>query len=92
MAGLFNNKEFLHVTTATLTSFFGWCLLINLGFYIVTALSLVFLKGVVRNVNHRLFGIGEERIMQESFAFLGRFKLAIILFFLTPYIALRLMA
>jgi hypothetical protein len=30
--------------------------------------------------------------MQESFAFLGRFKLAIILFFLTPYIALRLMA
>lgn len=80
------------MTTATLTSFFGWCLLINLGFYIVTAMSLVFLKGMVRDVNQRLFGISEERIMQESFAFLGRFKLAIILFFLTPYIALRLMA
>lgn len=79
------------MNTATLASFFGWCLVINLGFYLVTAMSLMFLKATVRNVNQRLFGISEERIMQESFAFLGRFKLAIILFFLTPYIALRLM-
>jgi hypothetical protein len=80
------------MNTATLTSFFGWCLAINLGFYLVTALSLVFLKGTVRSVNQRLFGISEERVMQEAFAFLGRFKLGIILFFLTPYLALRLMA
>ena len=80
------------MTIATLTTFFGWCLAINLLFYLVTALSLVFLKGMVRHFNQRIFGISEERIMQESFAFLGRFKLAIILFFLAPYIALRIMA
>ncbi len=79
------------MTIASLTTFFGWCLLINLLFYLVTAMSLVFLKGIVRRFNQRIFAISEERIMQESFAFLGRFKLAIILFFLTPYIALRIM-
>jgi Kef-type K+ transport system membrane component KefB len=73
-------------------AFFGWCLVVNLAFYLLTAASLMLGRRLVMAMSARLFGIDEATAMRESFAFLGRFKLAIILFFLAPYIALRLMA
>ncbi len=80
------------MTLETLTTFIGWCLVVNLAFYIVTAAALITFKGLVGTVSSRFFGVDHQTAMTESFAFLGRHKLLVIVFFLAPYVALKLMA
>jgi len=76
----------------TLTTFFGWALVLNIAFYAFTALALMLFKGLVGNISSRLFAVDEQTARNESFAYLARYKLFIMAFFLAPYVALRLMA
>ena len=76
----------------TLQSFLLWCLLIN---YMVLVIWLVFrvVAGQwAREFYGRLFGITEEQFNWANFFGMLIFKLGILLFNLTPYIALRIAA
>lgn len=76
----------------TLTTFFGWALVLNIAFYAFTAFALMLFKGLVGRLSRGLFDVDEQTARNESFAYLARYKLTIIAFFLAPYIALRLTA
>ncbi len=78
-------------TTETLVKFFEWCIILNIGFYFLTIIALFMFRGIVLRINARLFGVSEVDIARESFSYVGRYKLAIIMFFFVPYLALRLM-
>ena len=80
------------MTLQTLTTFFGWALLLNIAFYAFTALALMLFKGLVGRISSGLFDVDEQTARNESFAYLARYKLIIMAFFLAPYIALRLAA
>lgn len=75
-----------------LREFFGWCLVISLVFYLLTTGALMSFRHLVCSVSRRAFGMDEASTMRGSFDYVARFKLAIIVLFLTPYIALRIMA
>lgn len=80
------------MTLETATAFFGWALVVNLVLYTITAVALMAFKGLVGSMSTRLFGVGEQAALNESFAYLARYKLLVIVFFLAPYLALKLMA
>lgn len=74
-----------------LTSFFGWCSLINLALLTLTTLLLLLFKGPIAELHGRLFGLDSRTLPSAYFIFLGNYKLAILVFNLTPYLALKLM-
>jgi hypothetical protein len=75
----------------TLTAFFGWLTVVNMGIYVLTAIGVFAFRGFMVRMNARLFGLGEEQIMAATFNYVANFKLAIILFAFAPWLALTLM-
>lgn len=76
----------------TLTTLLGWCTVINLGLLIFSTIMLVSMRPVIRKIHSRLFGVDPERLDALYLNFLGNYKLAIFIFNLTPWIALKIMA
>lgn len=75
-----------------LTQLFGWMTLINLGLMLLTLVAVVLMKKLAITVHQRLFGLSKAELSHAYFTYLARFKLLVIVFNLTPYLALLLMA
>lgn len=76
----------------TITTFFGWCSVINLGIYLLTVLALMAFREPVKNIHVRLSAVSIEKLDELYFNYLGSFKMAIIILNIAPYTALKLMA
>ena len=68
----------------------GWCLAINMGFLMQWFLGIVFARDFVFRIHSRWFKIAEERFDEIHYTMMGHFKLAVIVFNLVPYLALRI--
>ncbi len=75
----------------TLATFFGWCLILNFGLLITSTILLLLAKASITNMHHRMFGIDKSLLNTLYFRYLAHYKLAILIFNLAPYIALKLM-
>ncbi len=75
-----------------ITTFFGWCLVINIGLLAFMTLMLTISRGFVKPIHSKLSGVSPDDLDAIYFNFLANYKLAIMVFSLVPYIALRLMA
>jgi hypothetical protein len=76
----------------TLAEFFGWCTVINLGFYLLTVVGVTLLRGLTLRINTWMFAISEEDFSRVSFQYVAAYKLAITVLCFTPYVALKLMS
>ncbi|PHS72973.1 MAG: hypothetical protein COB22_03575 [Cycloclasticus sp.] len=74
-----------------LTTFLGWCTVISLIFLMVTSLILVLFREPIKSIHNKLLGVEKDHLNALYFSYLSRFKLAVIIFNLTPYLALKLM-
>lgn len=74
----------------SLTTFFGWCLVINTGLLLFTTLALYFMKEWASNLHSEMFGVDKTLVLSSYFSYLAHFKLLILVFNLTPYIAFKL--
>lgn len=72
----------------TLTTFFMWCTIINLGLLTLTSLACVFLADFSYRMNSIFFSISRESFNVIVCSFVGLFKIFVIVFNLAPYIAL----
>ena len=80
------------ITIDTLTTFLGWCTVINMGLLLLsTFLSIVLYKTVVR-IHGKLFHLEAADISREFYHFLGQYKIAILMLNIVPYIALKVIA
>ncbi|MEO1201738.1 MAG: DUF6868 family protein [Pseudomonadota bacterium] len=79
-------------TLESLTSFFGWFTIVNVGLYIVIALAVMTMRDFMVGINAKLFGIPADDVKRYSFAYIGNYKLAITFFAFAPWVALKLMA
>lgn len=75
---------------AELTTLFGWMTVINLAVYIVTALCVTLGRNRITRLQTRLTGLGAEDWPRAYVDYLSRYKLLILVFNLTPYLALRI--
>ena len=76
----------------TLTVFFGWCSAINIGLLILASIFLALMRGWATKIHGGMFGLGEADLVRQYFQYLAQYKIAIIVFNLVPYIALKIMA
>ncbi|MFW5450350.1 MAG: DUF6868 family protein [Methylophagaceae bacterium] len=80
------------ITLETLTTFFGWCSVINIAILLLTTLLLMGFKDLVSAIHSKMFGIKQQGIPLIYFNYLGNYKIAIFIFSLVPYLALKIMA
>ena len=74
-----------------LTSFLGWCTIINLAILIITSLSLILFKKQVVDIHSNLLTVEKAALPNEYFRYLANYKVLIFVFNLVPYIALKLL-
>ena len=80
------------MTLEILTALFGRMLLLNLGLYLLSALMIFALRDWITRFQARLFAMEPADIRRILYAWLGAYKLGIILLCLVPWLALRLTA
>lgn len=71
-----------------LEKFFLWCMLVNTGVYLLTAVSVFALRGFVHRVHRKMFNMDEEAIDASIQRYLGNYKLLITAFNFAPWLAL----
>jgi hypothetical protein len=74
-----------------LVTFLGWCTVLNYGVLLVSTFFIVLLGDFAKNLHGKLFKLRSEQLDAIYFVFLGNYKLAIFVFNLTPYIALKIL-
>ena len=72
----------------TLTRFFMWCTILNLGLLTLTSIMCIFFADFSWRMNNRFFSISREAFNVVIVCFIGLFKIFVIVFNLVPYIAL----
>ena len=75
-----------------LTAFFGWCSVINMGLLIFSTVMLIVFKDPISSIHSRLMGIEKEKLPSLYMHYLAYYKIAIIMFNITPYIGLKMLA
>ena len=75
----------------TICEFLGWCTIINYGLMILAFLKVYALRNTLAQFRQELFGLDEESVRQLQGQFFVNYQLVIIVFNLTPYIALSIM-
>lgn len=76
----------------TMTTFLGWCAVINIALYSLTALTLTAFKTYVVSIHTKITGLSVGELDKAYFNYLAIHKLAIIFFNVIPYLALKVMA
>ena len=75
----------------TLTTFLGWCSVINIGFLILAFVLWVPLRNSVSKFGASLFDVTEEDIKRIFLRKLMLYRLLFFFFNIVPYVALKLM-
>ena len=75
----------------TLTSFFMWCSIINVGLFALTVIFVSAAPDLTYRLQRVFFPRPRETYDIVMYAFLGWFKVTVLVFNVTPWIALTIM-
>lgn len=78
------------MTTETISEFFGWCALINIGIMILTTATILGGRESIIRIHSRMFGLEESELKRAYFQYLAQYKIVVLVFNIVPYIALKL--
>ena len=78
-------------TIETMTEFFGWCSVINMGLLILSSTLIIAIRGTASRIHGKMFNLDEKYLSQAYFQYLAQYKIAIIVFNIVPYFALKVM-
>lgn len=68
----------------------GWLSFINYTVLVVWFLALIFARDLIYNIHTRLFNISSQNFDLIHYCLIGSYKLFILVFFISPYIVLKL--
>jgi hypothetical protein len=80
------------MNTEAIMQVLGWCGVINSGFLLYWYAMLVFAHDAIYKLHSKWFQLSIERFDAAHYALMGLFKLAILLFNIAPYLALRMIS
>ena len=75
----------------SLTTFLGWCSVINITILILSTLMMIIMRDFAVKIHSGLFRVDAEALPITYLQYLGNYKIAIIILNIVPYIALRIM-
>lgn len=78
------------MTQDTLTAFFGWMAILNIGFLLVTTLALITARDWVASIHGRMFALDPRQLHEIYFRYLANYKILTLIFAVTPWLALKL--
>ena len=73
---------------AAIKAFFMWCTIINFGLLMFTFVMVSVLGDWVYGIHSKIFSISRESFNVTLYAFLGVYKILVIVFCAVPWIAL----
>lgn len=73
-----------------LTSFFGWCSVINGCLFLWWTVFFFFSPDFTYRIQNKWFPMPRETYNVVTYSFLGLFKIVFLIFNLVPYVALRI--
>lgn len=76
----------------TLTTFLGWCAVLNIGMLTFAAIALGLMRAPISQIHAKMSGLSEADLSRAYFQYLAQYKIATIVLNLVPYIALKIMA
>ena len=74
-----------------MTAFFGWCAVINIGLLLFTAIWLIVFRDFTKSIHSATLGVDQDSLDVIYFQFMGNLKIAVIVFNVVPYLALKMM-
>lgn len=79
-------------TIETLTELLGWASVINVCILIIASISVMLLRNTMISLHGKMFGLDSVDLSRAYFQYIAQYKIAIIVFNLVPYIALKIIA
>jgi hypothetical protein len=79
-------------TIEALTTFFGWCSIINIGVLVFSMIVILALRGPISRIHSKMFGVSQANLPSAYFQYLGSYKIAIFIFNVVPYFSLNIMS
>ena len=80
------------MTIDALTTFLGWCSVINIALLTISSLLLIALKEPVSQIHGKMFALEQKAVLQAYFQYLANYKIATLILNVTPYFALKIMS
>ena len=74
-----------------LYAFLSWCLVINLVLYALSAIGIIGFPGLIYRIQGKWFDMSKQTMGKILYGYLAAFKLLLIVFCFTPWLALALM-
>ena len=68
----------------------GWCAVINIGLLMFSSILIISVRGAALRIHGKMFNLDEQYLSQAYFQYLAQYKIAIIVFNIVPYFALRI--
>ncbi len=78
------------MNTETLTEFFKWCSIINVGLFALAAIFTTAAPDLTYKLQGRFYPLPRETYNVVMYAFLGWYKITVLVFSVTPWIALTI--
>ncbi len=79
------------MTIAELTEFLGWILVINIAVLLIASFMLTAMRGMLLQIHGKMLGLSEDDLLRAYTQYLAQYKIAVFVFNLAPYLALKLM-
>ena len=76
----------------TIITFFGWTTVINFVLLFFSSIMVITTRGAISRIHGKMFGLESADLSRAYFQYIAQYKIAIIVFSLTPYVALKFMA
>ena len=79
-------------TIEVVREFLGWCSVMNIGLFILAMIKLTLFRGPISCIHAKMFNMDENDLSRAYVQFLTQYKIAILVFCVIPYFALRIMS
>lgn len=74
----------------TVREILGWCSTLNIGILLFSSVILIIAGSPIKRIHAKMFGLSESDLSCAYFQYLAQYKIAILVFNLAPYLALRI--
>ena len=79
------------MTLSQVTELLGWASILNIVFLLITTASLVLMREFVISTHSKMFNISKDELPAIYFTYLANYKVISLIFFIVPYISLKIM-
>ena len=79
------------ITLSQLTELLGWASAINIAYLLLATIVIAFMKGAISSIHSKMFGVDGKELDSKYFDFLSIYKIMTLVFFVAPFIALKIM-